>query len=377
MPRAATSVLGHIGPTKQRVPVWAGPTDAGSRGGISQSLISRYLACRERFRVKVIEGLAASESFSAPLEYGNLWHAAEEAHAGRIKGVNSTDWSAAVEAYAEKLSHKHPFQREQVSHWYSMCVAQFPVYVDWWARHPDMERRSPLLAEKVFHVSYQLPSGRVVYLRGKWDSVDLVEYLVWIQENKTKSSIDAPKLQRMLRFDIQSLTYIVAFEHADLAQLGLSEKTMRGKPGVHGVRYNVIRRSAHKSPESMLKKMTEDIADGRGGEWFARWNVEVSEDDVRRFRRECLDPVLENLCDDYEWWAWLKVPQGLGVLQDAYNSDLRAEVFPTHISRHYRLPYGVWNTVAEGNIGEVDLYLETGSTAGLKRVDELFPELAE
>lgn len=374
----ATKLAAVPAPTKQQPP-WAGPKSDANNGGVTQSMLGRYLSCRERFRVKVIEGWQPSEKFEAALEYGNLWHEAEESYAGRQHDLNPVEkafttgnWQGAVRDYAIKLLQRYPFQQDQVQHWHDMCLAQFPQYVDWWSRHPDMGRRTPLLAEQVFHVPYRLPSGRTVWLRGKWDSVDLVEGSgIWLQENKTKSGIDAQKIGRQLAFDLQTVMYQIALEEwiNEHCQDDPGMQEQFGHP-IRGVRYNVIRRSAHKTPDSMLKKIGEDVAAGRGGEWFARWNVEVTESDVAKFKRECLDPVLENLCDDYAWWT-------VGYDTDKWDWQTRLKLFPHHTNRHWRMPYGVYDPVREGGVGEVDNFLATGSTVGLVRVTNLFPELED
>ena len=96
-----------------------------------------------------------------------------------------------------------------------------PVYIDYWAEHPDMLSRVPVFAEKVFHVAYRLPSGRTVYLKGKWDSVDCVasgdaesgiQRALWIMENKTKSNPDEEIIERQLSFDLQTGIYATALD---------------------------------------------------------------------------------------------------------------------------------------------------------------------
>lgn len=359
-------------PQRKRGPLWAGPCGEGALGGVTQSMIGRYLSCPERFRIYAVEGLQPADSFSAPLEFGNLWHACEEAVA------MNEDWQPALHKYAMGLYERHAMNRDKVDHWYSMCKAMFPIYVKHWSEHDDMKQRVPLMSEQVFDVPYKLPSGRVVRLRGKFDSVDLVEggpnAGVWLMENKTKSSIDKQKLQRQLTYDIQTMLYIIALKSwQDLDDYGQPIRTPQAvdKP-IRGVRYNVVRRSAHKSTESMLKKLTEDTEAGRVEEWFARWNVEVSQRDIDKFKRECLDPVLENLCDDYEWWDYCKRHNNSDPFDMQFRTD---EGFEHQIKRHFRFPYGVYSPVAEGGFGDVDAYLETGSTAGLRRAETLFPEL--
>lgn len=346
-------------PPQPKGPAWKGP----EVDGVTQSLLGRFLGCRERFRVLTVEGLQPAPQFNPRLEFGNMWHVCEESLAiitepgGRP--YNPAGWcpaiSGALKDYSQALCRQYPMQQEQVIDWYEKTKALFPLYIAHWAEHPDVKDRTPLLAEQVFDVPYRLPSGRTVRLRGKWDSVDLVgkgkNAGVWLQENKTKSSIDAGKIHRQLKFDLQTMLYLTALGHGE--EIGSMPGSLKG------VRYNVVRRSAHKSVESMLKKLEDDRAAGRIGEWFSRWNVEVTAGDIARFRRECLDPILEHLCD---WW-WDMTGVGGPV-----NGDYRGVT-------HWRHPFGVYNALDEGGFGDVDEYLDTGSTVGLQRVKNLFPEL--
>lgn len=144
--------------------------------------------------------------------------------------------------------------------------------------------------------------------------------------------------------------------------MSIDEKVLKtlGAYPLSGVRFNVIRRPAHKSVESALKKFHEDEADGRIGEWFARFRCEISPADVAKFRRECLDPILEQLC---VWWEHVTCETG------------KIDPFDSAFGFHWRHPFGVYNSVDETGWSDVDSYLESGSEVGLQRVDELFPEL--
>ena len=353
-------------PPKPQGPVWKGP----EVDGVTQSLLSRFLVCRERFRLLVVEGLRPVDSFNARLEFGQMWHVCEEALA------SSSDWRPALLAYCKAgLATRYPMDREKIDHWYNICKALFPLYVDHWSKNPDVKERTPLFQEQVFDVPYALPSGRKVRLRGKWDSVDLIgsgkTAGIYLQENKTKSSIDANKLTRQLSFDLQTMIYSVALiEGQSLKSLG-----DRGRLNFRGVRYNVIRRSAHKSVESMLKKIEDDRADGRIGEWFGRWKVEVSEADVLKFRRQCLDPILEQLCD---WWEHCDYcrKNGYGMFDPTWVRKGRNESEDRKFqAAHYRHPFGVYNVLDEGGSSDLDAYLESGSEVGLERTTRMFSEL--
>jgi hypothetical protein len=262
------------------------------------------------------------------------------------------------------LCDRYPLDRGEIAGWWVKVLALFPVYAKHWQAHPDVKERTPLLQERVFDVPYRLPSGRMVRLRGKWDSVDLIGSSIYLQENKTKSAIDAEKVGRQLRFDLQTMLYLVALGESDLAAVTEPAGLQVRLPGpIRGVRYNVVRRSSHKTAESMMEKVLLDQRQGRIQEWFARWKVEITPADVDTFRRQCLDPVLENVC----WW-WDERLHGLGIKGGA--RDLY-EPPPSH----WRHPFGVYNVLDEGGSSELDSCLESGSEAGLQRTDDLFPEL--
>lgn len=351
-------------------PVWKGP----EQDGVTYSMLCRFLCCRERFRLLVVEGLKPIEQFNHRIEYGQMWHVCEEAFA---KGWKAGANLQILTEYCQDLCKKYPLQQEQIDHWYNVVKVQFPLYVEHWAKHPDVVARQPLLQEQVFDVPYKLPSGRTVRLRGKWDSVDLVgkgkDAAIWLQENKTKGDIREEQLQRQLTFDLQVMTYLVALQsHYD--KMGWAA---RGP--IAGVRYNVIRRPLsggkgtivrHKPSKSNPAGETKEHFYGRVRElieaepeyYFMRWNVEVTPTDVLRFRGMCLDPVLEQLCD---WWNHVRAA-GSQVFMMNYQPAL-----------HWRHPFGVYNVLDEGGSTDLDEYLISGSEAGLRRVDELFPELKE
>ena len=375
-------------------PVWKGPEDDGPRGGITQSMLSNFIVCRERFRLRVIEGLDLAPSFNHRMEYGSMWHVCEEALASYDSRTGTQILSVTVEntlkAYCKSLCEKYRLQQEQIVHWMNVCNAQFPAYINYWRSHPDVKERTPLLQEQVFHVPYKLPSGRVVYLRGKWDSVDLIgkgkNAGVYLMENKTKGDIKEEVLRRQLQsgFDLQTMLYLVALTQ----QFPPGTKCLPPKAwdnGIHGVRYNVIRRplaggkygiSQYKPSKSNPTGETpEEFYVRLGGliredpSWFfMRWKVEVSQADIQRFCVQCLDPLLEQLC---EWWYVMTHGGDLfGAMggQSWIDRDYQAPI-------HWRTPYGIWNILAEGGNAEVDEYLNTGSDLGLVRGVPLFPEL--
>lgn len=334
-------------------PIWKGPMV----DGITQSLIGKWLICRERCRILVVDGLAVNEGFRVAIEYGQMWHLAEEYH------NDGKDWRKAVGEYRKKLCQLYRGQQKDVIHWYNVLMVQFPIYLEYWKNHPD-EDKKPIVQEYVFRVPYKLKqSGRIVYLMGKFDGVDLINKKVYLQENKTKSDVSEQKHNTHLNFDMQVMIY----------SLALKLLCKEHKWGVYGgIRYNVVKRplsggkgsirphkekrtkNTYKPAETMEQfyARLEDVILEDQDNYFKRWNVYFSASDFRDFEASFLQPVLEQICD------WYLEVTGQ---KEGYSN--------------YRLPYGLYNPLMDGRYNDIENYLQTGSTVGLRQVETMFPEL--
>jgi hypothetical protein len=361
--------------TKAEGPLWKGPESEDEKfGGITNSMLQKFVCCRERFRIRYIEGWESAEGFNKSIEFGQMWHICEEVYAGLTPG----HWGSKLRDYCQLLCKKYPTQQEQIIHWYEVCKLTFPIYVEYWGNHKDVIERTPLLQEQVFNVPYKLPSGRIVRLRGKWDSVDLEgkgkSAGIILMENKTKGEVDEQQLKRQLSFDCQTMLYLVALTDE-------CDKHNYGK--IKGIRYNVIRRPLssgtgkirqHKATKNKPEETKEsfyarlrDIIAETPETYFFRWRVDILPSDIARFRREFLDPILEQLC------AWYEV-----VTATSIGTAVAANPFgvtANHIAMHWRHPYGILNPLDAGFGDEWENYLETGSTVGLQRRESLFTEL--
>ena len=335
-------------------------------------MLVRFLSCRERFRLKYVLGLELPDKWNRNLGYGNMWHVCEESLAA------GKDYGSGLQKHGVAMMEQYPFQREEIEKWWNVCLVQFPEYVRYWSEHPDVQNRTPLMQEQVFDVPYTLPSGRVVRLRGKFDSVDLIDGDIYLQENKTRGDIDKLQVERQLSFDLQTMLYGVALLH------DLEDRTDWDGYPFKGARYNVVRRplsggvgsiKPHASKSTKTKVIPAETADefyerlrrdyiaADPVYWFFRVRAEISTKDIQVFRDTCLDPLLEQLCC---WYEEVTGTQKLGVyLQPLYDTP----------PMNYRTPFGVWSALEEGGATEYDSFLENGSEAGLRRVENLFTEL--
>lgn len=365
--------------TTTTTPLWTGPGGSGPNGGVTQGLISNFLTCRERFRIKAIEGWRPADRFSHRLEYGNMFHLCEEFTA------QGQAWEGALQTLAKDLCKRYPLEQNEVNKWYNVCKVQYPIYLNYWASHQDQLHREPLLQEYKFDVNYKLPSGRAVRLRGKLDAVDLIGTGkgkgIYLFETKTKGDVDEVRMKRQLLWDLQTMLYLAAMHCLREDNPSTATEHWQAAP-ILGVRYNVIRRPLsggkgtivrHKPTKSNPTGETSEAYYDRlqgiirddPGHYFMRWRAEVGKHDVENFRRCTLDPILEQMSVWYETVT--------NQCRDV-NEDVRVTIPSWAVN--WRHPYGSENMIDEGYDSDVEHMLETGSTLGLARTNVLFPELA-
>lgn len=370
---------------KRLEPIWKGP----EVGGITQSMLSRFLVCRERFRLLVIEGLRPAPQFNHRIEYGHMWHICEEAPAIGQGFASSTSFFTcvfdALKRYCRQLCKTYPLQQEQIDKWYNVCKVQFPIYIDYWASQETKKIYRSVSREEVFNVPYLLPSGRIVRLRGKWDGIGLEDKKknagLWLIEHKTRGDLSEEQITSQLQFDLQTMFYLMALK---LRYEPGKPPSSLGAP-IKGVRYNCVRRPLsggkgsirpHKATKTKAAETMEHYYERLGQYikdepeyYFMRWTVAVTQADIDRFKREFLNPILEQLCD---WWDYIKDGYDPFSMRRTYCDG---GSFESRVAVHWRHPFGVYNVLNEGGSSELDEFLATGSELGLERTDKLFKEL--
>jgi hypothetical protein len=164
-----------------------------------------------------------------------------------------------------------------------------------------------------------------------------------------------------------------------------SDSVIERSDRLAGVRYNVIRRPKQyqgkkETPSEFYARLAKIVAEEHGVQagmvpgdhgFFCRFKAEIDEGDRAIFEEQCLIPCLENICDDYEWWADCYRRGD----DNPYDWETRAGKFERHTRRHFRMPYGIYNPLLEGRSSEVDEFLHTGNRVGLERHEDLFKEL--
>ena len=358
--------------------LWKGPTETG----ITQSLLQKFILCRDRFWLHVCEGLRERDEwkFAKYAEFGSAFHEALE------YDLSDRDPIKAINNYHKKLTPRFPTDREAVDYEMVCCKKLFDEYKKFWTNKDA--KHTTILSEEVFSVPYTLPSGRVVKIKGKWDCVfkpTVRSNKIYLLEHKTKGTIDESKITTQLHADLQVGVYLTALQ----AWAAIHHP----KKKVHGVIYNVIRRPFGDQSAPRLRKNESQGAliqrafhgeegkkpnpksvypvDQNGKEWFKRWKVAFTDEDLATFQQRHLNPQLEQLCI---WWDSIKDNPD-NPWKTTNKSREHGQVPYVENPYHWRRPFGVYDPMSLGYEGGYYEYCTSGSKIGLEHVDTLFPEL--
>ncbi len=301
-----------------------------------------------------------------------MWHLCEE-NIGSKKG-----WRKPLKDHCTSLLEKYPESAKEITKWYEVCKVQFPIYLKCWSTDKDVKVRKPIMHEVNFNIPIKLPSGRVVWLRGKFDGVDLIGSTIFLQENKTKGDVDDQSIDTQLDFDLQTMLYLTALTLLrDYTRNGIEfecdEEKIKPFVGnlpnwgarIAGVRYNVVRRPlsggvgsirphkarGNKPAETMPQfyKRLGGVIEENQDHFFKRWKCRITSAEVENFKRQFLIPILEEITT---WWEWVSLAHKTN--KDPFSSDSE------HYGIHYRHPYGTYNPLSEGRKTELDYFLFFG-----------------
>jgi hypothetical protein len=359
-------------------PLWKGPVE----DGVTSSLLANYITCKERFRLKVIEGLHEEDEFDYTIEFGQMWHEIKEAY--RTK----RDWKKSLGDYRDKLWAKYPANIAEINKWAYICAGQFMVWLNRPrpAVTPQRVKEHQLITEDTFRVEYILPSGRPIIFRGKYDSILLAGNSLYIEDDKSKGYIDELAISGTLLGNLQMGVYHTAarqsLQQDDKGKYRIYGLTKRGsvevpasatKPYFAGTRYQVVRRPLNekfppvrqKSKETdkeFWDRLIQHIA-GNYDYYFKTMPAMMSTSALNSFKLKILHPICEELLD---WWDFM-----VECKFDPWTSP-----HGSHNNRlHYQTPWGVYNSLFGGFRGDFFEYLTKGSDRALVKLQTLFPEL--
>lgn len=366
-----------------REPLWKGPYI----DGITQSLVGKWLVCKHRFWLYAVCGATDEKGFNLPLVYGDAFHNALEVYA--FGKSSAREAAEVIKDYFHKLSKSFPRNVAEITKWSKICYDQFLAYCQVWAE--EDKGFESFMAEETFRVPYTLPSGRTVITRGKHDGGILSgkgkHQSRLLAEHKIKGEIDVANLTTTLAQNFQVMFYLPPLYQKLEAE---------GMPPPDGVLYNVIQRPLAGRKHSIRPKKGRKVKDKKTGlyevrgaetesqylarlqqvytdhpqDFFFRWKISITPEEIARFQKESLDPILEQLCD---WWDSIQGDPFDPWTVSEWDSDNNLGTYPN--KHHYRRPFGMYDKMAKGLVGDYQEYLTTGNKNSLQRVTSIFPEL--
>lgn len=322
------------------------------RDGITYSMMSKFIICRERFRLATVEGLSYTEPKDA-LEFGTAFHHCLEHVAN---GGSCTDLKKVLNKFIQSKKGLTPDQQNNFTFLMRVCEETFRLYYEHWKEMDSAFKF--VVREETFEYLYPVPGYRTIKLRGRIDAAYASGQELWLMENKTKGRIDEDLMKSTLSQDMQTMFYCLALEQKFGKQ-------------PDGVLYNVIRRSGlrkgvKESDNVFLERTVKDIKD-RPAWYFMRWKTQLMPGDLDVWKKRTLEPLLVHIC---RWWE--------SIMHNPFNPwETEAEKgLPKVNVEHWQRPFGVYDDGdSSGGRGDFFELLTKGSYYGLYRRSVAFPEL--
>jgi len=263
---------------KSKVPSGWSLYGDGKNCGISYSMLSSFMDCRERFRLKAVEGLRQKGSTEA-LEFGSTFHTMLELNA---LGISNYD-----------IQRKYARKQDSLT---KVAMVTYQEYMKYYAE--DLKDMKYVESEKEFCFPFRCSLGKTVYIRGKRDQLYVDKIAgggLRLQENKTKTQISVDQITRGLKAYLQPMIYLasVSRDYPDKE--------------IAGVNYNCIRRTslkrkAKETEVAYLSRVKEDIQN-RPQFYFQAYEIDVTRKDIQKFESEYLNGLV---CQLVLWWESVK-----------------------------------------------------------------------
>jgi hypothetical protein len=329
--------------------------------GISQTLLAKFIGCRERFRLYAVEGAREPHSKNN-MDFGSYFHELLETHA------KYPDLDA--EAIIAKVKRK----KRVYSTLSDLDVKVADVVFDWYLWNFEECNYRYIHQEDVFKVPYTPLGQRKLFLRGRFDEIiERPDGTIWIQENKTKERIDRDHIIASIPHNLQTMMYAVAAQ-------------IKYKKRVSGIVYNVIRKPKFKpsktamseeelaayklaNPKSKAKQRDEteeefldriaSLIEENPSHFYFRAEYPLSQERLDHWRRHTFDPLLTSVI---QWWEsvkhdpfspWVERTKD-GKRITVLDPITRKKVFKPN-PHHWQRPHGVFDALTFGKGEYYDL----------------------
>jgi hypothetical protein len=273
------------------------------RDGVTQSMLNKFMTCKEQFRLSYVEAYRGkSKGSTLALEFGSCFHDILDMVYSWSKTANLPVVFAegfeqgirpickqAVQIYRK---HKYDAIKDKLEDMeefeFSLECAEtiLPTYFKFWEH--DFDDGEWVALEEVFDVVYNyLPIP--IRVRGKFDGVKRINGQLWLFETKTKGTVNETQIGYQLPFNLQVMLYCWAIY-------------MKYGEYPVGVIYNLIKRPAHRgrkdeSKRDLARRIGLDVYQDREA-YFSRLNGSIHSSEIKEWMERDFHPIMAEL---YKW----------------------------------------------------------------------------
>ncbi len=270
---------------------WLGPL----HGGITQSLINRFLECPYRFYLYAALGLEELGEPEPNLIYGDTAHKGLEHIIKRpyqIIDFTPDDW--------------HDIDNEidcHINNYWPMAPATFPVSIKRMIRLYDdsfKEEYGPFETEKEFAVPYTSIHGHKITLRGKIDALSTSSPYPTpcIGEHKFKGRFETKYIRQEIQVDQQLMIYcFVSGARQGIYDTIKIPDTQWAKPP----------KRERERPTSYINSLYDDREWGdypisrKRHLWISQVPFTLEDSDIHQYFQETVDPLIDLICTWYDY----------------------------------------------------------------------------
>lgn len=315
-------------------PLWK-PDD-----GITVSMLNTWLRCRHQCLLKYLEGWT-KRGVNIPIEFGNVFHNCLEC----LEGVPTPEQiNKQIAKYSRSVSKLYVTadEREDFKHCCRLAASVLPHYFKFYQRDKIKWKSR----ETVFRVKHTVPDHGNIVLTGKRDGEFLSQKKLWLFETKTKGQVDEHGLQESLKFNLQTMYYLLAMRYEENEE-------------PEGVKYNVIKRPGHRqgrseSSSDFYERVSKEVSKAPDA-FFHRWTITLDDGEIDEWVDKQLNPILDGFLNWYE-----------SVTEDHWDEPMNSPL-------HYVNPESLFGAYGQ----PVDMFhmMTKGITVGYFRRDTAHQEL--
>lgn len=255
--------------------------------GLTQTIINKFLHCREKLRLSEIEGLRPISANTTARDFGSVFHdmvaAVRKAATPNFTADDAIAMSEVVLATMAAKAREDglkdmSYSADAIAESHGLARATMIGY--WKYRESDFAEVNFVKIEESWQINYLVTLGgkkRYIPLQGKFDGIFQTgtKSSFWLWETKTKGKIDTDLVMEKISFDLQVCMYMRAMK-----------EIMKADP--EGVRYDLIRKSQLQQGKNQTladyHTRVENDALDRQDFYYERIDSILTPDDIARWK---------------------------------------------------------------------------------------------